>query len=90
MVRMRKLRLNKKYTLEDLALHLKEQTERERDWRVKTFDQLYQHMEEMKVFELKPTSSIADPQSPRGSESVASITPSSAYGGGGARGFFKD
>ena len=45
-------------------------------------------MEEMKVFELKPTSSIADPQSPRESNSVASITPSSEYGR--TRGFFKD
>jgi hypothetical protein len=58
---MRKLKLNKKYTLDDLVVHLKQQTLRERDWRIKTFDELYQQMEEMKVFELKPTSSIADP-----------------------------
>ncbi len=43
----------------------------------------------MKVFELKPTSSIADPNSPRGSESIHSmITPNSDYGR--TRGFFKD
>lgn len=61
MVRMRKLKLNKKFTLDDLAVHLKQQAARERDWRIKTFDELYQQMEEMKVFESKPTSSIADP-----------------------------
>lgn len=49
---------------------------------------LYARMQEAKVYELKPTSSIADPQSPRESDSIASMTPTGEYGR--ARGFFRD
>ena len=86
--RFRKLKLPK-YTMDDLSEHLSRQNANERDWRLKCFDELYACMLEMKQMEMRPTSSIQDPTSPRESESMASMTPTGEYGR--ARGqFFRD
>ena len=85
--KFRKLGL-RKYNRTDLAEHLEKQKADERDTRLKSFQERYDKMAEIKAFEMKPTSSIADPTSPRESDSMASITPSGEYSR--TRGFFKD
>ena len=68
--------------MDDLKEHLSRQNAFEREWRLQCFDELYAKMHEMKQLEMRPTSSIQDPNSPRESESIASMTPTGEYARG--------